>query len=81
MSSPKFKFVSMEFSEIRSRLARRFEKESKRAYGYSQFIGNSSGSGTNASVRCEKGKPAAEGGRTALKGFLIGEAKGRWHSQ
>jgi len=32
-------------------------------------------------VRCEKGKPAAEGGRAKPKGFLIGEAKWRWYSE
>jgi len=82
-----FRFT--EFYEVRLlsvlgnslRARKKIRKGSKKAYGYSEFIGNSSGSDTNASVRCEKGKPAAEGGRTALKGFLMGEAKGRWHSQ
>jgi hypothetical protein len=35
----------------------------------------------SASVRCQKGKPAAEGGRATPKGFLIEEAKWRWHSE
>src|SRR5215207_3740170 len=54
-----------------SKTRKRFSKKSqKRIYGHSEFIGNSSGVGTNAGVHAhvcasEKGKPVVRRGRKA----------------
>jgi len=43
-------FALTEFSKVRPRLTRSFEKSQKKAYGRSKFIGNSSGVGINVAL-------------------------------